>query len=321
VTGGAGFLGRALVRRLSADGWAVTGVDVRPAPRVVTGDVTRRGAWTAALDGADLVVHAAALQGDAGRPRDHWDVNVAGARTVAAAALEAGVGRLVHLSTTAVLGDEAGRHDPGGADEDQPVRMTGDPTTDAGVAAEHQVLAVAARGLQTSIVRLGEVYGPHSAQWTVRVVELIRSGLFVLVDGGAGILSPVYVDDAVDGILAVALQDAGGGEIVHVTGGRGVPAAEFFGCYAAMAGRTLPSLPRAAAVRLTGGLERVMRPLGLAPPLSPRALDAVSRRGTYSIAKADRLLGWRPQVPLEEGMARTEAWLRDVGLLGRVSPT
>jgi 2-alkyl-3-oxoalkanoate reductase len=195
------------------------------------------------------------------------------------------------------------------------VRMTGNPATDSAVAAEHQILAVAARGLPTTIVRPGDVYGPHADPWTVRVVDLIRRGLFVLVDGGTGIMSPVFVDDVVEGILAAGLQEAGRGEILHLTGGVGVTAAEFFGRYAAMAGRTLPSLPRAAAAGLTSGAERVLRPLGVPPPLSARSLEHLTRRGTYSIAKAGQLLGWRPAVDLDEGMARTEAWLRDVGLL------
>lgn len=313
VTGGAGFIGRAFVQRLKADGWDVTGVDVRPAPTVVTGDITRPGDWTDLLAGADLLVHAAALLGDTGDARAHWTVNVGGTRQVMSAALAAGVGRVVHLSSAVVLG----RDFPDGADEDEPVRMTGNPYTDTKVAAEHVVLAHAARGLPVTIVRPIHVYGPHSAQWTVRIVQLIARNLFVLVDGGEGIMTPTYIDDLVDGAILAAVHPAGLGEILHVTGGRGVTAAEFFGHYGAMMDRTLPSLPRAAAGALTAAAEKVMRPLGLAPPFSSRALEFISQPGTYSIAKAGDLLGWRPRVSLEAGMASTETWLREVGLLPR----
>ncbi len=313
VTGGSGFLGRALVRRLSADGWDVTGVDVRPGHRVITGDITRRGAWTTHLQGADLVVHAAGLLGDVGDPGDHWTVNVGGTRAVLAAALDAGVQRVVHLSTTAVLGTSF----PDGADETEPVRMTGVAYTDSMIVAEHEALQVAARGLPLTIIRPGDVYGPHSTQWTTRVVDLIRKGLFVLIDGGEGILSPVYVDDVVDSVLAAGLADSARGEILHVTGGTGVRAAEFFGRYATMMDRSLMSLPRAAARSLTLGAEKVMRPLGMAPPFPTRAMEYITHPGTYSIAKAQRLLDWTPRVDLDDGMALTEVWLREVGLLGR----
>ncbi|CAN5313519.1 NAD(P)-dependent oxidoreductase [soil metagenome] len=313
VTGGAGFLGRAFVQRLSAEGWDVTGVDVRPGHKVVSGDVTRRGAWADLLEGADLVVHTAALLSDAGDERSYWDVNVTGTRTVMEACLEAGVGRALHLSSTAVLGSDF----PDRATERHPVRMTGNPYTDTKVAAEHQALAFAARGLPLTVVRPGDVYGPHSAQWTVRVVNLISKGHFVLIDGGEGVMSPTYVDDLVDGALLAAAADAGRGEIFHLTGGEGVSAATFFGYYAAMLGRTLPSLPRVAAMSLTSGAEKIMRPLGLAPPFSSRALEYVTHPGTYSIEKAQDLLGWTPSVSLEAGMARTQTWLRDVGMLAR----
>lgn len=313
VTGGAGFLGRALVQRLASEGWDVTAVDVRPGPRVRSGDVTRAGAWTALLEGADLVIHAAALLGDVGDERSHWDVNVGGTRTVMQACLDAGVSRVLHLSSAVVLGSDF----PDGATEQHPIRMTGNPYTDSKVAAEHQALTFAAKGLPLTVLRPVHVYGPHSAQWTVRVVTLIRKGMFVLIDGGQGIMSPTFVDDLVDGALCAARHPQGVGEVFHITGGQGVTAADFFGRYAAMMDRTLPSLPKAAAMSLTAGAEKVMRPLGLAPPFSSRGLEYVSQPGTYSIAKAADLLGWSPSVSLEQGMAATETWLRDVGLLTR----
>ena len=83
VTGASGFLGRAFSQALAARGDAVRGVDVRPGPRVTVADVTRPGAWTSVLDGADLVVHAAAVVQESGDPATFWRVNVEGTRTVA----------------------------------------------------------------------------------------------------------------------------------------------------------------------------------------------------------------------------------------------
>jgi nucleoside-diphosphate-sugar epimerase len=147
--------------------------------------------------------------------------------------------------------------------------------------------------------------------WTLRPIELMRAGRFALIDGGRGVLSPTYVDDLVAGIVAVATHPAAVGEVFHVTGGSGVPAADFFGRYAAMLGipklRSAPSRMLRLAAPL---LERL--PLGF----SPRAIEYLTHPGTYSIEKARRLLGWEPQVSLDDGMARTEQWLRERGLLG-----
>jgi uncharacterized protein YbjT (DUF2867 family) len=82
VTGAAGFLGRAFRQHLTAAGWTVRGVDVRPGPDVTVGDISRAGSWTSVLDGADLVVHAAAIVAESGDRATFWRVNVEGTRTV-----------------------------------------------------------------------------------------------------------------------------------------------------------------------------------------------------------------------------------------------
>jgi 2-alkyl-3-oxoalkanoate reductase len=313
VTGATGFLGRAFAAELHRRGWEVRGVDVRPGPRVTVGDVSRRGAWVEVLAGADLVIHTAAIVAESGDRHAFWRVNVDGTRTVLEEAGRAGVARVLHLSSVVVLGPAF----PDGADETTPVRMTGNPYTDTKVAAEHQALLFAAAGsVPVTIVRFGDAYGPHAQPWTVRPIELLRRGLLVLPDGGHGILSPTYVDDAVAGGLAAATSEAAIGEVFHITGGEGVEVQAFLGYYAAMLGRGMRSLPAAALTAVAGPIEVVARSFGRAPPLSPRALEYVRRTGTYSIAKAQQMLDWSPQVPLEEGMERTRLWLEEVGLVG-----
>ncbi len=312
VTGASGFLGRAFTRALLARGDVVRGLDVRPGPQVTVADISRPGGWWSVLDGADLVIHAAAVVQEQGDPATFWRVNVEGTRTVLDAAARAGVGRVLHLSSVVVHG----RDFPDGVDETGPVRMTGNPYTDTKVAAEHQALMAAAAGrVPVTVVRPGDVYGPHSAQWTVRPVELMRRNLFVLVDGGHGILSPIYVEDLVEGALAAAGAPGAVGQVFHLTGGVGVEAAEFFAYYARMLDRPLRTLPIAAAVAVTAPIERLSRNLGFAPPFSPRTLEYVTRRGTYAIDKVTRVVGWTPRVALDEGMERTHLWLVETGLV------
>jgi 2-alkyl-3-oxoalkanoate reductase len=312
VTGAAGFLGRAFRHELIRRGWTVRGVDVRPGPDVTVGDVSRPGSWTAVLEGADLVVHAAAIVNESGDRSTFWRVNVDGTRTVIAEAGRAGVARVLHLSSTVVHGSDFAD----GVDEDGAVRMTGNPYTDTKVAAEHQALLLHAGGEATvTIVRPGDVYGPHSQAWTVRPVELLRRGLFTLLNGGDGILSPTYVDDAVDGALRAAESPAAAGQVFHITGGEGVTARDFFGRYAEALERTMRSLPSLAALALTAPIDLVSRSLGKQPPFSPRAAEYITHPGTYSIAKAASVLGWAPAVDLDEGMERTLVWLEETGMI------
>lgn len=315
VTGASGFVGRAFAGELKRRGWEVRGIDVRPGPDVVAvGDITHAGVWTSALRGADLVVHAAAIVTESGAPATFWRVNVEGTTTVLAEAGKAGVGRVLHLSTTVVHGTDF----RDGVDETGPVRMTGNPYTDTKVAAEHQALLAHAAGVvPVTVIRPGDVYGPHSQPWTVRPVQLMRRNLFVLVDGGAGILSPTFVTDVVAGGLAAATHPTGVGQVFHLTGGQAVTARDFFAHYADMLGKSMRSLPSTAARAVTAPVDFISRNLGWQPPLHPRAVEYLTHPGTYSIAKAERVLGWTPAVPLAEGMERTRAWLVDTGLLPR----
>lgn len=312
VTGIQGFIGSRLADALRGRGWEVRGVDLAPGRDTTVGDITHRGAWESALDGADLVVHTAAVVEEAGDRTLFERVNVVGTRHVLEAAADAGVDRAVHLSSIVVFGDDF----PDGVDETAPVRMTGAPYTDTKVAAEHQALAVAATGrLSVTVVRPGDVYGPGSRPWTIRPLEMMRAPVVPLPDGGRGILSPIHVDDLVGGVLAAATHPDAGGEIVTITGGVGVTVRDFFARYAEVTGTRFVSVPsgplRAGMTAVRAGLGR----MGIEVPLAPESVEYLTHPGTYSIAKAGRLLGWRPSIDLDEGMRRTLAWARETGLV------
>jgi nucleoside-diphosphate-sugar epimerase len=171
--------------------------------------------------------------------------------------------------------------------------------------------------MEVVVVRPGDVYGPASRPWTVLPVELIKSRRFALPARGRGIHSPIYVDDLVAGIIAAATSDAAGGQVVTVSGGVGVETREFFGHYARMLGRRgVPTVPTRVALAAAGAQNAIARLRGSVNEVTPAGVRYLAlRRGTYSIAKARELLGWAPAVGLQEGMARTEAWLRDNELL------
>ena len=314
VTGSSGFLGRAFAHALTERGAEVVGLDLAAAPdapwRTVLCDLAYLGDWRRHLDGADLVVHTAARVGEAGTPAQFWSQNAVATQHVVEAS--AGVGRLLHLSSIVVHGHGA----PDPCPEEHPVRPTGNPYTDTKVAAEHAVLLAAAAGrVRATVVRPGDVYGPGSRQWTVRAVEMIKAGRFALVDGDRGILSPTFVSDVVAGGLAAADHADALGETFHVTGGAGVSPRVFFGNYARMLGVRLWSVPPVVARAAAPVVAAASRALGKTPPLSGRTLEYVTHPGTYSVEKAARVLGWRPAVGLNEGMVRTEAWLRAEGLV------
>jgi nucleoside-diphosphate-sugar epimerase len=287
VTGAAGFIGSALVRRLRADGDEAIGVDLAGADR--RADVSDPSQTIAALAGADAVVHAAAIVAERGRMEDFVRVNVRGTRNV----LDAAAGRpAVVLASVAGWGYEF-RHD---LPEDAPPRPCGIPYVDTKGATETLALR---RG--AAVIRPGDVYGPGSVPWVVRPLELLRAGRFFLPHPGDGVMTPVYVDDLVDAVVRALRTPEAQGRAYTVHDGRPVPAREFFSLLAAGPVRTLP----APLIRLTAR----------AAGVGPAAVTFVTRRAAYPNTRAREELGWEPRTALADGMARTREWARHQGLL------
>jgi nucleoside-diphosphate-sugar epimerase len=311
ITGALGFIAQRLADHYRASGAEVRGMDVSAdaAQDVVAGDVSQPGGWQQHAEGCDLVIHTAAVLTLSGDPRAVWDVNVLGTRHALDAAIDGGAARFVHFSSVTVFGNDF----PDGVTERDPVHPTGVPYPDTKIASEQLVLQAHAEGrIPVTVVRPGDVYGPGSPAWAIQPVRLIRARRLPLPDGGRGIFSPVYVDDLVAGVVAAGTQDAGAGQVFTLSGGVGVPNREFFGRYAREAGRRLVTVPAPVALAGAAVLQRV----GNDPDLNPRAARYMLRRGTYSIAKAGSLLGWQPQVGVDEGLDRTVAWLRAEGHFG-----
>lgn len=312
VTGAAGFLGAAFADELRARGWEVRGVDLRPVPGVVVGDVRSPRGWTELLGGADLLVHTAAVVAESGDPDHFWEVNVSGTARVVRAAAEAGVARVLHLSSKVVYGDRF----VGCPDEATPVRPTGNPYTDTKIGAEHAALVIGAGSdLDLRIARFGDVYGPRSVPWTVRPIELLRRRLLVLPAGGRGVLSPTYVDDAVGGGLAALEADPSIGPIYNITGGEAVTASEFFAPYADALGVPLRTAPTAVVRSLAAVVAVGYRTVGRPPPVSPAATEYTTHPGSYDISRIVEASGWRPEVDLAAGMGETLRWARSEGLV------
>lgn len=315
ITGANGFIGRVLAQRLRADGVATCGVDVRedPATGVVAGDISEPGAWQAVAQGCDVVVHTAALVGMPTDESAFWAVNVRGTRLALEAARDAGAARFVQVSSVVTFGLDFPDH----VDERFPVRPTGVAYTDTKIAAEQVVLMAHAAGEQeVTVVRPGDVYGPGSRPWTLLPLELLRARRFALPARGRGIHSPVFVDDLVDGIVRACATPAAAGRVVTLSGGVGVETREYFGHLGRIAGLRVPAVPTAVAMAGARALDAAARLRGIQNELTPHGVRYLARRrGTYGIATAKELLGWTPRVGLDEGMARTERWLRDAGLV------
>ncbi len=317
ITGASGFIGRALAERYREAGHEVRGVDLvaDPGRGIVAGDVGVPGPWQDHASGCELVIHTAAVVSlRLERPEEVWRANVLGTAHAVEAAERAGALRLVHFSSVTVFGFAF----PDGVDERHPVRNTYVPYPDTKIASEQVVLQAHLDGrVPCTVVRPGDVYGPRSRAWAVIPAQLIRARRFVLPGRGLGIFSPVYVDNLVDGVVRAADVPEASGQVLTISDGVGVPNREFFAPYAEHVGRRLLTVPTPLALGAAAVVQRAAR---LAPgdnDVNPASVRYLLRTGTYSNAKARRMLGWEPRVGLEEGLARTVEWLRAEGIAAR----
>lgn len=325
VTGVSGFIGDAIARRYADAGATVRGLDRRlpdptdpltpdtdPRVEYVVGDVTRPADLRRLVQGADIVIHTAAIVAESGDWRDFDRVNAQAPRWVALAAREAGAQSFVHLSSVMVHGFDF----PDGVAEDGPLDHADNPYCATKIRAEHLLRGIDRPGdFNIHIVRPGDVYGPYSTPWIVRPVQHMREGTFLYVSPSA--INHVYIDNLVDAIeTIVAAGDALSGVPVIATDGVATPSREFYGYYADLVGmRFAPTVPGWLAEPAVGALAAVL-PRGLRRrlDLDRESIRYLRRHAAYDTGRL-RGLGWSPKVSLTEGRDRTAAWLRQVGLL------
>ena len=313
ITGALGFIAERLAHHFRERGAEVRGMDVRAdrARGVVAGDIRAPGEWQAHAAGCDLVIHTAAVLTLSGDPEDVWRVNVLGTKLALDAAVTVGARRFVHLSSVLAFSWNF----PDGVDETHPVRPNGAPYVDTKVASEQVALQAHAEGrIACTVIRPGDVWGPRSRPWVILPLEMIQRGLFMVPRGG--IFSPVYVDNLVEGLARAASSDEAAGQVFTITDGVGVPNEEYFGRLFAMAGKKGPRvLPARVLTGVASGIDAGHRLLRRENEMSANAVAYLSRRGTYSIEKARRVLGYEPRIGLDEGFRRTKAWLRAQDML------
>ena len=315
ITGALGFVGRALSAAYRALGVETCGLDVHAdsALSVIAGDVSRPEEWQSVLNGCDLVIHTAAIVTNNVAREEAWRVNVLGTRRVLDAAIQAGAKRFVHVSSLAAMRFNVEDK----ADESAPVMPTGNPYVDTKIASEHVVLAAHAKGeIPCTLIRPADVYGPGSRPWTVIPVQMIQKGLFLLPANGQGIFRAIFIDDLVNGIMLAAEKDEASGQIFILGGEVATTCETFFGYYYRMLGKGKPrTMSTSAAVTIAEAGRMVFKLLGKPTELGRGAMEMLSKKSTVSNQKAHGVLGWYPQVDLEEGMRRTEVWLREQKIL------
>jgi UDP-glucose 4-epimerase len=305
VTGGAGFVGSALVRRLIASGARVTVLDdlftgrrdaIPAGAEFIEGTVTDEALVRDLVKRHTVVFHMAArnIIASTANPRDDFATNIGGTLNVLMAARDSNPERVVYTSSASVYGNP--RSIPINEDD----RL--DPLTPSAVsklAGEHYCVAFyESYGLSTSVVRYSNVYGPYQRPENPycgvvsKFLIAANAGRALSIHGDGGQTRDyTYVEDAVDATLLAATHPRAEGEVFNV--GTGIETS--VNDLAAAIGR---------ASHCQVAVEHIDR----------RDIDNIRRR-VVNIEKIRHMLRWSPQVTLDRGLEQTVRWFEETGLL------
>ncbi|MFO7560284.1 MAG: NAD-dependent epimerase/dehydratase family protein [Desulfobacterales bacterium] len=322
VTGCSGFLGSHLVEALAARGEEVRAL-VRPASEkahlkslgveLVYGDLNDVQSLRTAVQGIDRVYHCAALAADWGAWEAFRAANVTGVRNLLEAALEAGVSKFVHVSTTDVYG-----HPDYPADETALFRLRGWPYGDTKIEGERLVWAFYHQhGLPITVVRPVNIFGPRSTSFVLEIAELLKSGSMVHIGKGQKPAGLTYVTNVVDLLLRAADNEFSVGQAYNASDGSDVTWRQYVDRLAEIIGVPGPRVvvPYRLAYFAGWAMEKAYGAFRIRtrPLLTRMAAELFSTHQGFSVNKARRELGYEPEVSFEEGMNLVEAWLRQIG--------
>lgn len=323
VTGGTGFTGSHVTRRLLRRGHKVVVIDNQRGlffdelkglgADIHLGSVTDRALVRQVTEGCEVVYHVAAMFRKVNLPqRVYWEVNVQGTRELLEAALEFGVRKFVNCSTCGVHGHVRGES----ADEHAPIAPE-DYYQYTKWEGEKVISEFVEKGLKVVTLRPTAIYGPGDPERFYHLFKIVSTGRFLMFGNGACHYHPVYIDNLVDAFEAAAASSNGLGEAYLIGDEHYVTLNELVTTIAKVLGvrlriQRVPFWPlwTAAAV-----CEVVFKPLPMDPPLFRRRVDWFRQNRAFNITKAKRELGYQPRVGLMEGLTETMKWYKEHGYL------
>ncbi|MDG3006003.1 NAD-dependent epimerase/dehydratase family protein [Paludisphaera mucosa] len=318
VTGATGLVGGHAVEEALARGHRVRAL-VRPTSDVrkldewgvekVLGDLEDPAALARGAEGADWIFNCAAKVGDWGTLAEFRRLNVDALRLLLDAAVAARVERFVHVSS---LGVYEGRDHYGTDETTPPAAESLDAYTRSKTEAEALALSYCKdKGLAVVVVRPGFIYGERDRTVLPKLLTNLRRGTFAYFGSGEQALNCIYAKNLVEGIFLAAETPEAVGQVFNLTDGEDVSKRRFVGRVAELAGLPAPTrkiplkLAKFLAVVVEGGAR--LRGRKDAPIINKARYKFLGLHLDYSIAKARKVLGYKPPYGFDEAIARAMA--------------
>jgi 2-alkyl-3-oxoalkanoate reductase len=323
VTGGTGFTGKALVKRLLDEGNQVVALDYKEGLKteelrnwgaeVVIGSVTDKQIVEKSLQGVEVVHHLAAAFRELNVPNTFYDeVNVGGTLNVLEAAFRQGVKKFIYCSTCGVHGNID--HPPGG--EDAPIQPA-DYYQATKYKAEPLVNDYFKKGMKTVILRPAAIYGPGDPERFYMIFKKVAGGSFPMFGTGKTYYHPLYIDNLIDAFMLTMEEGKGEGQAYLIADEHYLEIEDLVLKVGRVLGvevkiKHFPIIPLIIAGHI---FEKICKPFHITPPIFPRRVDWYRQNRAFKIDKAKRELGYQPKIGIEEGLRRTAEWYKKEGYL------
>ena len=338
ITGGSGFIGGALADALTAMGHDVVVVGRnpyrRPPPphhdgasyrfaRCDLSDPQQLDHLSQLCRDRDFVFHAAARSSAWGSLDSFQAANVTGTANILRACKDAGIGRLVHVSTSAIFFDF--RHRVMVRDDDAWAATPACHYAATKGEAERLVQAAVADGMNATVIRARAVFGPGDTSLLPKIVAAADAGRLRIIGDGKNLIDLTYIDNL---IYALALAAVRGepGDAITITNDEPVELWPFLDELLRKLGRPMSPWRRLSAsqamlvARMIEALYRWRRS-ATEPPLTRYSAGLLAYSQTFDQAKAKEVLGYRPLTPLADGLNKTVAHWQGAGSAGGAAPT
>ncbi len=332
VTGASGLVGSHVAEHLANKGFHVTAV-VRKAPeflekliasyngpgsvRIAIADVDNTASLESAFNGAQAVVHAAGSVDPFGSRESIFATNFGGTQNALKAAAATGVKHFVFISSLSVITGQGDQYD---IDESAPLRPCGESYADSKIEAEKAVMNFAGAGsMQVTSLRPGFIYGPRERSWMPRLINSIRTGKAMLIDGGTKQTNVIYVGNLARAVELTLLNERTYSQVYNLTDGQKISKKELFDAIAD--GLNLPRVTK----KVPGAIAKLVCETvsAIAPSLpiekqrglarfSKAAFRLAAVNQGFSVVKAERDLPYTDRIAFKDGMRETLATFKSV---------
>jgi 2-alkyl-3-oxoalkanoate reductase len=316
ITGGTGFIGRALLRQLLAEGTPVRAL-ARPSrradqleawgARVVRGELGNPEAVASAVKGADIVYHVAAKVDSPGTKAEFFETNVGGTERVLAASLQQNVGRVIYISSLAVYGPvrNGQRINEDTSYDEAPQKR--DFYSHSKILADESASSFARKtGLPVVIIRPGIVYGPGKPL-PLGLLGFHLGGINVVLGNRNRRVPLNYIENLIDAVQLVSHLQGEGLRQFNIVDDDTLTLAQYHETRTEVEKKRtlfLPGWPLLAAAPFARALSHML-PLGHSNGFSQHHLKRALQDRWYDTRRIREETGWAPKVQLREALQRT----------------